>query len=369
MSSPVLATAVVALHTVAAAMHKRARREARGTIAGSTTVPADQQPGGGKRARTKDGWVGFLAQQQEMTTLMVRSFSLHRLLADGTQTLDQRWVQVRAAVESARERPMNFYETNANGATLLMAIFDFVAGLHDSAPTIVQSMTGSDPLPYLFHAVEQSRASFKDAIDERGRNVINVACCFSFNPHTRLFKLVRHLLKLGASPNNRDPTRSHATPLVSLARSSRNPPEVCDLLMQHGADPNIADDAGNTQLHMLVRYSNSAVFEHVVSTKIFRDCDFFLRNRDDQTFDQLAVAVSEKSPEKVAAKAIATMAVRFRQQWSQVMLPKLVQELVEPECTGLLPDLVDLALQYLDGHGHPFPPNDDNSRMEIETTE
>jgi ankyrin repeat protein len=60
--------------------------------------------------------------------------------------------------------------------------------------------------------------------------------------------LIKLLLEAGADPNQ----RSRSWPELPISRTSS--PEVAELLLRHGADPNVVDDQGRTPLRRARKY-------------------------------------------------------------------------------------------------------------------
>ena len=64
-------------------------------------------------------------------------------------------------------------------------------------------------------------------------------------------KAVEEFIKLGGDVNK--PTKKGRTP-VMMSYHDRDKPDVLELLLRYGADPNVKDKAGYTALQRLLRY-------------------------------------------------------------------------------------------------------------------
>lgn len=87
------------------------------------------------------------------------------------------------------------------------------------------------------------------ATDKRGGTALNAAI-----DGVRFESTIRFLLQKGVSPNG----KSKKGPALL---SSANDANVSLLLLRNGADPNIADEAGNTALHAAIQSNNMELIE------------------------------------------------------------------------------------------------------------
>ena len=114
---------------------------------------------------------------------------------------------------------------------------------------------------------------------------------------------------------------------------------------------------GSNLLHVIVLNGHVSLLEYCLSRRLVSlPHDFFHRNRDG-TFCELAVRQFEEQPRERGVTTIAAICQAFATNWHALIRPELQRQIGDFECTGLPPVLVDLTLQYLDGHGKPFEQN------------
>ena len=77
---------------------------------------------------------------------------------------------------------------------------------------------------------------------------------------------VEEFIKLGGDVNK--PTKKGRTP-VMMSYHDRDKPDVLELLLRYGADPNVKDKAGYTALQRLLRYPKQTHKEPFI--KILKD--------------------------------------------------------------------------------------------------
>jgi hypothetical protein len=108
------------------------------------------------------------------------------------------------------------------------------------------------------------------------------------------------------------------------------------------------DHTGNTFLHLASQVGCYKVFDELLSKQLISRVDFFQQNHAGETV--LTMADASASP---SHKAIGAFVRQYFKQWQTVILPELTM-IAAADCAGLLKELVDLTLQYLDGHGPAF---------------
>lgn len=114
----------------------------------------------------------------------------------------------------------------------------------------------------------------------------------------------------------------------------------------------IPDQHGQAVLHTIALSGNVSLLEHLVEKfLLLLGLDLFHRSSRGETFFEFADRLTREDPNVGTGKAVACVAGSLLTQWHQHILPHLKTELAAGDCTNLPVDLVDLALQYFDGHG------------------
>jgi hypothetical protein len=85
--------------------------------------------------------------------------------------------------------------------------------------------------------------------------------------------------------------------------------------------------------------------------------DAFPRNNNNLTPEDLARQSNNTSK--------AFLLKQFCTLWGSLIRPTLIKAMSSDEYTALPMDLVDLALQYIDGHGQPFASNEKKRKRSL----
>lgn len=122
------------------------------------------------------------------------------------------------------------------------------------------------------------------------------------------YKLAQQLIARGADVNA--PNAHALTPLLIWAKASYDEwPCGVQLLLQHGADINMRDSAGDSALHWLVHLHNGATLQLLGERGWLAGADLFVANNNGETPLQLAQRVAAmKSPKAGAAEVRDSLA-------------------------------------------------------------
>ena len=118
-------------------------------------------------------------------------------------------------------------------------------------------------------------------------------------------ELAKYLIKAGAPINSPSRNALKATPIQSAAAAGHD--KVVQMLLEHGADPNVREQGGYTPLHAAAQNGDEAV----IRTLIYGGADLTLKSNDGKTALNLA---TEAGHEKAANLLGEGITKRFKQK-------------------------------------------------------
>lgn len=131
-----------------------------------------------------------------------------------------------------------------------------------------------------------------NAYAEDGFQALGLASFFGY------YDVAEYLVKAGAPINSRSRNDLKAAPIQSAAAAGHG--DIVELLLKHGADPNIREQGGYTPLHAAAQNGD----EDMIRTLIYGGADLLLKSDDGKTPLDLAVEAGHTEAARLLEEGI-----------------------------------------------------------------
>jgi hypothetical protein len=271
-----------------------------------------------------------------------------------------------SALKQLATKPINLSFRGEDGLTLLMKM----------CQVWTSASLEKDPTPQIDIVLLLMTRRDVELQDSQGRALLNHCIAERVSDlqpqqQQQVARVAIQAIKHGADLNHRDPA-SGMPLLLRYTAHPAYPMQLIAVLLRSGADPSqfslmrhyvlgalqmptvaafspdLADANGNAFLHVLISTNGDEHRFQELMTHGFLSHGFDIFHRNNAGFTAGEVARQQSK------SGIAAVLGEFQARWDSTIRLALTKYLATDECTWLPTELVDLTLQYIDGHGRPF---------------